>query len=149
MPNPFTKKGSNASTPFSSTPNIPDMFNEEDVPINRDEQAQDQNDQGADECGWRDPDVSDLNTDTERNLQKYKDFTYNHPAGKLWLQLLQGQTQINEKLGINTMPISVDEMCTYFYNWQLDEKNKMQRKIKQEAAKMEEALLERELNSHL
>ena len=149
MPNPFTKKGSNASTPFSSTPSIPDMFNEEDVPINRDEQAQDQNDQGADECGWRDPDVSDLNTDTERNLQKYKDFTYNHPAGKLWLQLLQGQTQINEKLGINTMPISVDEMCTYFYNWQLDEKNKMQRKIKQEAAKMEEALLERELNSHL
>ena len=149
MPNPFTKKGSNASTPFSSTPSIPDMFNEEDVPINREDQVPDQNDQGADECGWNDPDVSDLNTDTERNLQKYKDFTYNHPAGKLWLQLLQGQTQINEKLGIKTMPISVDEMCTQFYNWQISEKNRMQRKINQGAAKMEEALLEREFNSHL
>ncbi len=39
MPNPFhKKKGSNASTPFSSTPSIPDLFNEDDGPLNRDEQ---------------------------------------------------------------------------------------------------------------
>jgi hypothetical protein len=39
-------------------------------------------------------------------------------------------------------------MCTYFYNWQLSEKNKIQRKIKQGAAEMEEALLEREFNAN-
>ena len=150
MPNLFNKKkGSNASTPFSSTPSIPDMFNEDDGPLNREEQNEGQNTQDIDEHGWQDPDASDLNPDTDKNLQKYKDFTNNHPAGKLWLQLLNGQTQINEKLGLNTMPINVDEMCTYFYNWQLGEKNKMQRKIKQGTEKMEEALLEREFNAHL
>ena len=150
MPNPFNKKkGSNASTPFSSTPSIPDLFNEDDGPMNRDEQNVGQEVPSMDETGWNEPDASDLNPDTDKNLQKYKDFTNNHPAGKLWLQLLNGQTQVHEKLGLASMPISVDDMCTYFYNWQLSEKNKIQRKIKQGAAEMEEALLEREFNAHL
>jgi hypothetical protein len=105
--------------------------------------------QDIDENEWHDPDASDLNPDNDKNWKKYKDFTNSHPAGKLWLQLLNGQTQINEKLGLNIMPINLDEMCTYFYNWQLGERNRMQRKIKQGTVKIEEALLEREFNAHL
>jgi hypothetical protein len=36
-----------------------------------------------DETGWNEPDASELNSDTDKNLQKYKEFTNNQGWAKL------------------------------------------------------------------
>lgn len=145
----FKKKGSNASTPFSSTPSIPDMINMEDVPAG----SGDLQDLNLEEVNltndWEDPNASDFCADADKNLQKQKDFTSRHPAGQVWLKLLTNQTAMAKQLGLKEMEVSVDDICTTFYNWQLAEKQRMQRKLEQNTNKMEGTMLEREFNSHM
>jgi len=161
MPNPFNKKkGSNASTPHSSSHSIPELFDENDS-TERIEQAPEPGFSGnwsraergeeeyEDFMNVQGPRTSDLDADADKNLRKYKDYTQKHPMGKLWLEILKGQTELNQKVGLKDMPLSVDDMCTSFYNWQLSENRRMQQKLRQSKQELEETIIDREFNAHL
>lgn len=95
------------------------------------------------------PHPSDLSGDTEENPSIQYDYTRRHPLGQILIAMLTENTKLAEKCNLKDMTISMDDMCRNFYNFQLQDKQKMKNNIMQTTAHLENSLIERELNSHI
>jgi hypothetical protein len=90
-----------------------------------------------------------LSGDTTENPNIQYQFTQKHPLGQILIKLLHENTKLAEKVHLKDMEISIDDLCKNFYNAQLLEKQRMRTKIMQTTSNLENALISREMNSHI
>ncbi len=92
--------------------------------------------------------ASALDGDTSLNPGIHYEYTNNHPMGRIFIKLLQDNTQMARKAGLKTMELGIDDLCTSFYNAQLMERNRIKANILQRTADIELSMIEKEMNSH-
>jgi hypothetical protein len=95
-----------------------------------------------------DVDPRNLNEDAALNPNIHFRYTSRHPIGSILLSLANESMKLGEKIGHRSTDISVQELSTAFYNWQLNEKRKIRSQIKKKTDGLEDTLLEREMYSH-
>ena len=96
-----------------------------------------------------DPSHNDLSGDTLKNPTIQMQFTQKHPLGQILIKLLHENTKLAEKCNLKDMEMSVEELSKNFYNAQLMDKQRMKTKILQTTADLENALVAKEMNSHI
>ena len=92
---------------------------------------------------------SALSGDTTENPSIHYEYTQRHPLGQILMKLLHENTKLAEKVHLKGMEMSIDELCTNFYNHQLSEKQKINSKIMQTTANLENSIIAKEMNSHI
>ena len=92
---------------------------------------------------------SALSNDPTENPSIHYEYTQRHPLGQILMKLLHENTKLAEKVHLKGMEMSVDELCTNFYNHQLSEKQKINSKIMQTTANLENSIISKEMNSHI
>ena len=95
-----------------------------------------------------DPRPNDLNVDTDLNPDIQYAYTARHPLGNILLKLLNENTKLADKVNMRSMDLSVQDLCTQFYNAQLLEKQRIKSKIMQTAQGLENSILTKEMDSH-
>jgi len=75
-------------------------------------------------------------------------FTNGHPLGKIFLKLMEDMTYLAKKTNNKDMVTNVDDLCSSFHTAIKLERANINNKVKDTAAKVEESLIKKELNSH-
>jgi len=94
------------------------------------------------------PKPNDLNIDADLNPDIQYAYTARHPLGNILLKLLNENTKLADKVNMRSMDLSVQDLCTQFYNAQLMEKQKIKSKIMQTTQGLENLILSKEMDSH-
>jgi len=98
-----------------------------------------------------DPDdlqYSGLSSDNSHNASMQYNYTNNHPMGKIFIGLLKDNMQLAEKSKLKAMELSLQDLCTNFYNAMKLERNRTNNRINQTAFDIEQNIIQKELNSH-
>ena len=131
----------------SSLQSLTNLFGGEDVPpprhieINVIENAQPA--ENSDDLQY-----SGLSSDNTLNPTMQYNYTMNHPMGKIFVGLLKDSMQLADKTKLRSMEMSVQDLCTNFYNAMKLERNRTTNKINQTVAEIEANIIAKELNSH-
>jgi len=131
----------------SSMQSLNNIFGGEDVPPPRHLEVNVI--ENADQTG--DPDdlqYSGLSSDNSLNPTMQYNYTMNHPMGKIFVGLLKDNMQLADKTKLKSMEMSVQDLCTNFYNAMKLERNRTNNKINQTVAEIEANIIAKELNSH-
>jgi len=131
----------------SSMQSLNNIFGGEDVPPPRHLEVNVI--ENADQTG--DPDdlqYSGLSSDNSLNPTMQYNYTMNHPMGKIFVGLLKDSMQLADKTKLRSMEMSVQDLCTNFYNAMKLERNRTNNKINQTVAEIEANIIAKELNSH-
>ncbi len=90
-----------------------------------------------------------LSSDNALNPSMQYNYTNNHPLGKIFIGLLKDNMQLADKTKLRAMEMSVQDLCTNFYNAMKLERNRTTNKINQSIAEIEANIIAKELNSHM
>ncbi len=91
---------------------------------------------------------SGLSSDNTLNPSMQYNYTNNHPLGKIFIGLLKDNMQLADKTKLRSMEMSIQDLCTNFYNAMKLERNRTNNTINQSVAEIEANIIAKELNSH-
>ncbi len=91
---------------------------------------------------------SGLSSDNALNPTMQYNYTNNHPLGKIFIGLLKDNMQLADKTKLRSMEMSIQDLCTNFYNAMKLERNRTNNTICQSVAEIEANIINKELNSH-